>query len=334
MTGKSRASPFGSAPSSPRQTGTTTFNSMKLHILLKRLADLNIDKGLILWIRDFLSCRPQRVCVNGSQSEVLTISTGCPQGSVLSPLLFSLFTNEFALNESNFKLIKYADDMALVGLLQKTDPSGEAFYLSHTRALEAWCLNSQLVINVSKTKEMCLCTKQDLTIKSVLLDGQPVETVDTFKYLGTVLDGQLSFTENTAVIFKKCSQRLNLLRRLSCLGVSPKLLELVYITHIESVLAFHLSAWFGHLNVKCKNKLNRIVSMASKIVGKPQKPLSHLYSERTRRKAERIVADSSHPLSSHFEPLRSGRRYRVPLAKGVFKESFIPNAISILNSTK
>ncbi len=158
--------------------------------------------------------------------------------------------------------------------------------------------------------------------------------METFKYLGTVLDCQLSFTENTVFILKKCSQRLNLLRRLSCLGVSPKMLELVYTTHIESVLTFHLSAWFGHLSVKCENKLNRIVSMASKIVGKPLKPLSHLYSERTRRKAGRIVADSSHPLSSHFEPLKSGRRYRVPLAKGIFRKSFTPNAIRILNSTK
>lgn len=62
------------------------FNSMKVHILLKRLADLNVDKSLILRIGT------QRVCVNGALSGELSISTG----SVLSPLLFSLFTNEFA----------------------------------------------------------------------------------------------------------------------------------------------------------------------------------------------------------------------------------------------
>lgn len=128
---------------------SAAFNSMKLSILLKRLADLNVDKGLILWTRDFLSCRPQRVCVNGTLSGVLIISTGYPQGSVLSPVFFSLFTNEFAINDCNFKLIKYADDMALVGLLQNNDPSGEASYFAHTKALEAWRLNSQLEINVT-----------------------------------------------------------------------------------------------------------------------------------------------------------------------------------------
>ena len=133
---------------------SAALNSMKLHILLQRLAKINIDKGLIFWIRDFLSCHPQRVCVNGILSGVHTISTGCPQGCVLSPLLFSLFTNEFSINDSPFKLIKYADDMALVGLLQKSDPSGEASCLAHIKA------------------------------KGL---------VGTFKYLGTVVDNHLNF---------------------------------------------------------------------------------------------------------------------------------------------
>jgi len=50
----------------------------------------------------FPSCRPQRVCVRGGMSDVLTVSNGFPQGCVLSPVLFSIFTNEFTINEENF----------------------------------------------------------------------------------------------------------------------------------------------------------------------------------------------------------------------------------------
>lgn len=255
-----------------------------------------------------------------------------PTSTVLSPLLFSLFTNDFAINNDRVKLIKYADDMALVGLCQKNDPSSEGTYLAHVKAFELWFKYSQLEINVSKTKELLFSKKQDLTMEAVSLSNQCVETVQTFKYLGTLLDWQLSFSDNTEYVFKKCSQRLSLLRRLSNLGVGTQILELVYTTHIESILTFHLPAWFSHLSSKCKTKLNRVVSIASKIVGKPQKQLTNLYTDRLKRKARRIVADATHPLCNQFELLKSGKRYRVPLAKGIFRKSFIPNAINILNS--
>lgn len=85
---------------------SAAFNSIKLHTILKRLANLNTDMSLILWIRDFLSCRPQRILTSGTQSGMLTIRTGCAQGRVLSPLLFSLPTNDFALSNDTVGLIK------------------------------------------------------------------------------------------------------------------------------------------------------------------------------------------------------------------------------------
>ncbi len=120
----------------------------------------------------------------------------------------------------------------------------------------------------------------------------------------------MSFADNSEYIFKRCSQRLFLLRQLSGLGVSKHILELVYKSIVESV-----------------------VSSANKIIVRPHNQLTQLYVERTKKKTRVILADGSHPLFSQFELLKSGRRYRVPLAKkNVFKKSFIPNAIRIINS--
>ena len=102
---------------------TTAFTSMKTHILLKRLIDLNINSRLVLWIRDFLFYHPQRVCVGESMSDVLTVSAGCPQGCLLSPVLFSLYTNAFMINGKHFRLFKYADDIALVDLQKPIWPT-------------------------------------------------------------------------------------------------------------------------------------------------------------------------------------------------------------------
>lgn len=79
---------------------SSAFDSMKIHILLKRLTDLIYDTGLVLWIRIFLSCRPQRVFFNGVRSDHF----------------------EHRL-PTRLRLSKYADNMTLVGLLDKTNSS-------------------------------------------------------------------------------------------------------------------------------------------------------------------------------------------------------------------
>ena len=91
--------------------------------------------------------------------------------------------------------------------------------------------------------------------------------------------------------------------------------------------------WYGNLNIKGRTKLQRIVNLASKIIGKAQKHLSCIYKEVLRKKAVKIANDPSHP-RSEFELLPSGRRYKVPKAnRNLFKHSFIPNAIKALNDT-
>ena len=80
-------------------------------------------------------------------------------------------------------------------------------------------------------------------------------------------------------------------------------------------------------------KLVRVVSLAGKIIGSKQIQLSDLYHQAVTRKSFDILLDKTHPLNSEFEMLPSGRRLKVPLArKNVYKKSFVPSAISILNS--
>lgn len=81
------------------------------------ITHLDVNKGLILWMRELLSCRPpQRVCVSGNMSDVLTESR--PQRCLPSPVLFSRAPNGFSINEIDFKLIKQADYTALIGPLK------------------------------------------------------------------------------------------------------------------------------------------------------------------------------------------------------------------------
>ena len=132
---------------------------------------------------------------------------------------------------------------------------------------------------------------------------------------------------------KKSQQRLYLLRKLLSLDVSRELLQIVYKSLVESVLTFNVVVWYGNLGVKGKTKLARIVGMAGKITGAKQDSPSDLYFTAVERKTARILDDAKHPLCSQFQKLRSGRRYKRPIArKNVYKKTFIPSAISVLNS--
>ena len=107
---------------------SSAFNLMQPHLLLKRLiTDFNLPHQVVLWLLDFLTNRKQRVSVNGCVSDSLALSTGSPQGCVLSPLLFILYTDECRSVRQGSYLVKFSDDTALLSLLQGSDSGhGEA----------------------------------------------------------------------------------------------------------------------------------------------------------------------------------------------------------------
>lgn len=89
---------------------SSAFNTTQPHILIKRLLEqFEIRKNLVGWILDFLTDRSQRVRINGVLSDPVFSSTGSPQGCVLSPLLFTLYTNMCQGRHENKSIIKYAD---------------------------------------------------------------------------------------------------------------------------------------------------------------------------------------------------------------------------------
>ena len=65
----------------------------------------------------FLSDRVQRTMVDGNLSRPIKTNTGTPQGSVLSPLLFSIYTDRITSELSNVTIIKYADDTCIIGCI-------------------------------------------------------------------------------------------------------------------------------------------------------------------------------------------------------------------------
>ena len=144
------------------------------------------------------------------------------------------------------------------------------------------------------------------------INGQIVECVDNYKYLGTIIDSKLSFEANCETVYKKANQRLHCLRKLSSFHIDRKLLTMFYRCFIESVISFSLVSWFSNLPLKNKNSLNQIVRWASRLIGEPQLNLGTLYTRQLQRLVGSILEDGFHPLHGEFQLLPSGHRFRMP----------------------
>ncbi|KAG5266241.1 hypothetical protein AALO_G00228740 [Alosa alosa] len=155
---------------------------------------------------------------------------------VLSPLLFTLLTHDCTATYSNNHIVKFADDTTLVGLITKGD---ETQYRLEVDLLTTWCRDNNLLLNVSKTKEIVVDFRRGHTQHLPLtIDGAVVERVSSTKFLEVHISEDLSWTTNTASLAKKSSAPPVLpSRKLRRASAPPAIMTTFYRGTIESILS-------------------------------------------------------------------------------------------------
>ncbi|KAK3545648.1 hypothetical protein QTP70_009096 [Hemibagrus guttatus] len=130
---------------------SAAFNTIIPDTLLNKLTQLTVPTYICQWITSFLTDRQQQVRLGKLTPNTHTISTGAPQGCVLSPLLFSLYTNDCTSKSPSVKLLKFADDTTIIGLIQDGD---ESAYIQEVEQLAVWCSHNNVELNTLKTVEI------------------------------------------------------------------------------------------------------------------------------------------------------------------------------------
>ena len=92
--------------------------------LVIKLEPRGLVPALCKWVVDFLMGRPQVVSVGNNNSTPLILNTGAPQGCILNPLLYLLFTHDCGAMHASNSIIKFADDTTVVGLITNNDETG------------------------------------------------------------------------------------------------------------------------------------------------------------------------------------------------------------------
>ena len=136
------------------------FDTLDFNILLDKLRHYGIKGNENKLFENYLQNRQQFVVWDSSTSDLKTIKTGVPQGSVLGPLLFLIYLNDISNASELFNFISYADDSTLSGSLSLIDTQQTDNINSHLDKISEWLKVNKLTLNEQKTKFMIFYLKK------------------------------------------------------------------------------------------------------------------------------------------------------------------------------
>ena len=229
---------------------SAAFDLVSPSLLLKKLEVYGLDSDFLNWIRCYLSGRKQTVWVDHIMSPWLDVSVGVPQGSILGPLLFVIFANDFPFNLT-CSLDQYADD----GTLSCSDRSAVGINSTlsdnclHT---SVWMDQNELCLNADKTHLMVCGTAQrtqQVRLEheiQVEMDGlQLIESeTNSEKLLGVTFQTNLKWNLQVKELQNRLKNRLAGLMKVKFL-TSTSHKKVIAESIFQSVLTYCIAAWGG-----------------------------------------------------------------------------------------
>ncbi len=140
------------------------FDTINHTILLEKLNYYGIDSIALKLMESYMTNRTQYVEIDEVKSDLLNLSTGVPQGSILGPLLFIIYINDIANASKHFDFIIYADDTTLSTILEiiyrDTNNNTEEMINTELSNINDWLNINKLTLNTGKCNNMIFHTPQ------------------------------------------------------------------------------------------------------------------------------------------------------------------------------
>ena len=237
------------------------FDSVEHGRLLEKLSWYGIDHH---WFRDWLSGRRQRV--RGGK-DVLPLSHGVIQGSILGPILFLLFTNDLSSHITGCKLVMYADDVQFIHTCHPNDFNQLKERIENSLNIaDVWFSQNSLKINPTKTDFMLVHTRQRRSVGtfSIEFDSSTIHPSQSLKTLGVIVDKNLTWEAHVSTVIRRCYACICGLSKFSrrlTESVKKRLIEALVFPH----LMYCLTVW-GSCSKDQRYRVQKVINHCARIV--------------------------------------------------------------------
>ena len=232
------------------------FDRVRHTLLIEKLAAVGCGGTVLRWLADYLTGRTQQVVINDARSSSKPCSRGVPQGSVLGPLLFSLYVRQVPRVFKYSVPLQYADDISF--WITGSNTSAIVTKLqSDLHSLDSHLDDIGLKLNPTKTKFMVIRkpnTYDDFANSVLTCKGEQIEVVQQAKYLGIFIDEHLHFHHQVKYVVDSVLRKAGTFKH-GRRNLTTEARRTFYLSVCQATLDFASNAYVHCLSNQLYNRL-------------------------------------------------------------------------------
>lgn len=214
----------------------------KDNLMVKLHNNTNIPDCYLKLVDSYLQNRKFFVQIDGKRSGTKTLEQGIPQGSVLSPTLFTIYVNDIPTNGHTL-LAQFADDTALLTTSRRLDTTIRRMQ-EQIHLTETWAKRNKIKINAEKTKAILFTRRRPVLDMRLEIGGIPVAWTDRIKYLGVTLDKGMYFKHHIEEKKLKISKTIHMLYpMLASKEMKHRTKLRLYLATIQPMMLYGCPSW-------------------------------------------------------------------------------------------